>query len=689
MPKYPSKNVILVVDDDPGSAQRIATLAGAGTTIQTRFADTINAVSRTLESDKPVLVVLFANDENLSLIEPVAHLCRRQPSHLPMVVAVDLEQPDHALAAVESGVDSIVSMADDKALGLAVQRELEHALAHRNAASSMQRLEEIESRYTLLLDSSREAIAYVHQGLHIYSNGAYLEMFGYESFDELEGLSIMDLFSAEDSSVNLKSILRALDQDEMPDDNLPIVARRPDGDSFQARVTFSPARFNGEDCTQMLVREDTLEADPEMALELEKLRTTDAVTGLMNRQVFMAQVEQAMNEDHPDLQAGILFVELVDYSSLLSKVGMGAADDLIRQAATVVSHQVAEGDKLSRVRENTFALLVRRPDRDDIESLARQLLEAYSGHILQVRDRSLTVAAAVGMTYIGQQTRNAEEALHQSDTALSEAMRAGGNCFVRYQPRVDAEAGEAEGQWADRIRHALDNDEFLLVRQPIIDLEEDEALMYKVEARLRPRDSEEVHLPETYMPAAIRQGLAQTLDRDLIEKLTGQIALDPDASSTWLVPLSSPSISDPDFQVWLQELMDGGRLPSQQLVLQFKDRDIRESLLDTQRFIQRFAARGCHFSLADVDGLTPLDQLLKHLDLDFLELVPETTENISGDEDRRQILGEMVSQIRERNIRIIAPLVHNTNDMASLWQYGITLVQGEFSHDEPPVSIAG
>ncbi len=692
MSEKPSKHLVVVVDDDPGSARRIQSLLSSLGRVQTRFADTINAVTRTLESERASLVAICANEENLALIEPIAHQCRKMDVPIPLVVGVDLEAPDQALAAVEAGVDGVAPLDDDKLFGMTLRRNLEHARAHREAEEHRQRLEEIESRYTLLLDSSREALAYVHQGLHIYCNGAYMELFGYERFEDVEGLSMLDLFSAGDKGTDLKAVLRGLEHDDLPDDSVPVVAHRADGEVFKGRITFSPARYNSENCIQMMVREEVTQADPGLEKELEKLRTTDSVTGLINRTVFMERIAARLGSGDGSEQApgetAVLFVELTDHAALLSKVGMGSADALVQQAAMVVSHQAGDEDVVSRVRENTFALLVTREDRDSVETLARHLLEAYSGHILQVKDLSLTVSGAVGITYIGQRTRDAEEILHQADDALSEALRAGGNCFVRYRPRIEGGEGEADDKWAERIRHALDNNEFMFVEQPVLDMENDESLLVKVEPRLRPDGGEEVYLPETYLDPAVRAGLGTSLDQDLAGKLATRLSAGAE-DQVWLLPLSSASVSSEGFQQWLQEQVESGNLPGQRLVLQFRDTEIREALLDTQRFIQRFAARGCRFSLAGVDQHTPLGQLLKHLDLDFLELLGETTDNLSADEDRRRSLEDIVATVRERNIRIIAPRVHNTNDMASLWQFGITLVQGDFENEDPALQQAG
>src|SRR3546814_4268385 len=67
-------------------------------------------------------------------------------------------------------------------------------LEGRRALRSLEaRVRETERRCDTLIESSRDPIAYVQQGMHISANSAYLEMFGYESFEDLEGMSLLDL----------------------------------------------------------------------------------------------------------------------------------------------------------------------------------------------------------------------------------------------------------------------------------------------------------------------------------------------------------------------------------------------------------------------------------------------------------------------------------------------------------------
>ena len=62
-----------------------------------------------------------------------------------------------------------------------------------------------------LLDSSRDALAYVRDEIRVYANSSYLRLFGYteEYRDELEVLPVLDLVASEHAT-NLRDSMGAL-----------------------------------------------------------------------------------------------------------------------------------------------------------------------------------------------------------------------------------------------------------------------------------------------------------------------------------------------------------------------------------------------------------------------------------------------------------------------------------------------
>jgi diguanylate cyclase (GGDEF)-like protein/PAS domain S-box-containing protein len=673
---------ILVVTDDPSAPRELLTLLGEDSGVRTLFADTGNAVSRTFETDQIDMVMIQIDAGDLGLLENTARLARDQDEPVPVMAIIKEDDARSALAAATHAVEGCVFATNARQIRRLALFLIESVQSRRSARIAVRRLEEIEDRYTLLLDSSSEAIAYIHEGLHIYANRAYLELFGFDSFEELEGLSMLDLLSTSAEGPDLKQVLKALSRDEIPEEDMTLNAHRQDGTDFTATVDFSPARYGGEYCAQMLVREQLGHVDPAMALELEKLKTRDMLTGLLNRTAFMDRLRTEAGQREEAASLSVLLFSLDNHDKLQSKLGLGATDSLIRESARLFEDAISDTEAMARVSDHTFAIIA-DAGREEAEAIAARIIDHCSGRIIEVRDTSLTVSASVGLAVAGSELSEPDVLVAQADSALYEALHAGGNAFVRYRPRVSTTGDEDDNAWGERLTHALDNDEFRLVTSPITSMDDDGFLINEVETRLRSEDSDEVLMPNTYLPVAGRIGLASRLDEDMLRRLIA--ALSEKETMTdhhWLVPLCVDTISQQDSLARLVNLVKKKQLDADHLIWGFREPEIREKVRRAQTFIEIFKPLGTRFALCDIDPDSTVEPLLRNLEIDYLRMAPEMIQNLSGDDAIRQNLADLVSVASEHQVQVIAPKVEHTGDLATLWQFGITLVQGDFVREE-------
>src|SRR5690606_8448006 len=202
------------------------------------------------------------------------------------------------------------------------------------------RLRETERRCDALIDSSRDPIAYVHEGMHIRANQAYLEMFGYDEFEDIEGMSLLDMVAPQHVE-DFRQLLKSLAQGEAPPPRHELQARDIDGNAFPAAMEFVQAQYEGEPCVQVVIRRQEL--DPELAQEIEELRQRDQATGLYNRATFLHALEGAVDAAaQGSARHGMLLVEPDHYQHLLADIGLDSADDLLAAAAQRLS-AAAEG----------------------------------------------------------------------------------------------------------------------------------------------------------------------------------------------------------------------------------------------------------------------------------------------------------------------------------------------------------
>src|SRR3546814_2623094 len=106
--------------------------------------------------------------------------------------------------------------------------------------------------------------------MHIRANSAYLEMFGYESFEDLEGMSLLDLVAPQHVE-DFKQLLKDLARGEPPPARYDLEARDFEGNGFPASMEFASALYEGEACQQVIFRRQEQEVDPGLAQELEEL----------------------------------------------------------------------------------------------------------------------------------------------------------------------------------------------------------------------------------------------------------------------------------------------------------------------------------------------------------------------------------------------------------------------------------
>ena len=675
---------ILVVTDEAARRAELQHLLGHEYPLRLILADTANAVLRMFDAEAIDLVLAFPHAEDPDLFEAASRCVRDADEHIPLIAAVEPHDAATALSVAANGVDGFVSAADPRRLQRVVSSQIDQVLRHHSANADALRLDEIENRYTLLLQSSSEAIAYIHQGLHIFANPAYLEAFGFSSFGEIEGLSMLDLLEAEAGGPDLKQVLKALDHDELPSETLSLNGRRIDGTNFRVAVAFSPARFNGESCAQMLIREDYPEADPALAEELRRLKESDLVTGLLNHTAFITRLKDELSQRGNESGLAVLLLSLDQADKLQSRIGIGAMDSLHRAAGQLISDAAGEALAVARLRDHTFAVLAETRNPRGAEELARQLVERCHGRVLEVGERSLPVTVSVGVAPMGSGETSADGLISQAEIALNEALRSGGNAYVRYRPRISEDVSDDDRAWHERLIHALDHDEIRMMSSPITRMDDDSTTIYEIESRMRAEGSDEVLLPSVFFSAASRVGLAPRLDQDLLRRLCSLLAeREPQqAQEAWLVTLSMSSIVDEAFCDRLEGMLKSGALDPERLIWAFREFEIEDKLRPAQDFIECFRPFGCRFALTDVNADSPLEVPLSYLDLAFLRLTPEMVHNLSEDEALRNSLSAIVSLAKDHGTQVIAPRVDQTSDLATLWQLGITLVQGEFVREQ-------
>ena len=165
---------LLVTDRSAESAEHInSLLRNSGIKIHVLHAQTSADVKRALDKDAPVLILYADAEETEAPLEEISKLAAA--FSIPVALFAHLDDQERLARLVGQAACFVIDADREDLLTDSVSQLIASSENERTHRAQQQRLEELEHRYNLLLDSSRDAIAYIHEGLHVYGNRAYLE----------------------------------------------------------------------------------------------------------------------------------------------------------------------------------------------------------------------------------------------------------------------------------------------------------------------------------------------------------------------------------------------------------------------------------------------------------------------------------------------------------------------------------
>ena len=669
------------MDDDSSGVARIKQAIGKDFPCSLVFADTAEAFRQQLQDNSVTIAVLGDQLDNTQRQEALQHLKHHDPD-IPWIDVVVPEDCGHLLERLRARPQRVVPADDTEYLAGSIRTAIKNRIARERFEQQKQQIHEIESRYNLLLDSSTEAIAYVHAGLHVYANQAYLELLGYADRDALAAVSLLEVLEPADGNHDIKPTLRRIDSGETTEHRFEVRLQPFDGEPCKAEASFFRARFNGENCTQVMLRPITGEhALTEDHLEKlrayeQHLRAHDPLTGLLQRNALLERAQPLLEKNHEQHAIGMLVVNIDNFHKVQDSLGLVLADEVLAERARLLRNCLdEERDLLGRNGEHAFAAVVQRGQRSALEQLAEHIVTTVASEVVNVSDASVSVTCSVGLSFAGRQNHNAETILSQAVRAGRDAQERGGNSFVRFRPKLRAvDETEQKAHAQERLRHAMDNDELSIRGQPIANVEDDNERLVELHVELPATESEPGMQRHEMLEAVELTPLAAELDRHVVRSMLRAMRKQP---GRWLLPLAPRNHDPKAFADWLKAGLKSEEIPGDQIILLLDSRLMETNMQPAEALFK--ALHGSHISWAlDAYGATEnAEQQILHLKPEFARLADELIPT-SREMTQQAPLSKLLQAANKASTRLIVRNVNQAQALPPLWQAGINLIQGEF-----------
>ncbi|WP_323751300.1 EAL domain-containing protein [Marinobacter sp.] len=606
-------------------------------------------------------------------------MVKRMDKDIPFILLTNEPDRERDLAIMRLGAQDAVPFENTEMLVLTIKRELTALYERRKRRVLESHLREAEQRCQLLLESSKDAIAYINDGMHIYANQSYMDFLGYEDIDDLICVPVLDTLNQE-SQEQYKEFMKAFEEAGANGMTLNCTARRSDDHELNVTMSASAATYDGEACTQVVLQPE--HSDEELEEKLKQISSQDLLTGLYNRQYLMEQLAQTLASAAKNNETGALaYIGIDNFLSMKGDVGIAGADLLLGDLASLLKEHTPEGLTLARLSDDAFCVMSLPCSDKELAELCETLRKVVDDHLFEINGRTISLSVSIGVSAITENSPKAEELLSRVHLASAEvrkqANHKNGNGVVVYNP-VDFEVPD-ESNAIEVISKAMDEDRLHLLFQPIINLRGEGEEHYEALARMINSDNEEV-TPYDLLPAICPPETAIKIDRwvtlQSIKQLSSHRSRGHD--TRLFVNLSAETFQDVTFSPWLSVALKAARLPGDALIFQINENDANNFMKQAKEFTKAVHELNCKISIKHFGCAINPFNALKHIDTDYVKFDGSFTETVQKDDKIKEQVKEMTTSLQNSGKLTIVPQVENASILATLWQAGVNYIQGYY-----------
>ncbi len=375
---------------------------------------------------------------------------------------------------------------------------------------------------------------------------------------------------------------------------------------------------------------------------MHQLAYFDAVTGLANRRLLLERLQEALQACADGDQCGaVLLVNLDNFSLFNDTKGHEMGDQLLLEVGQRLTALLTPEDSLARLGSDEFMVMRRNVGHN--AQIAQQKSLELAGTVL----KCLTVPfelggepyrcnASIGVTLFGSDAACVPDIFKQTDVAMFEAKRAGGNRVQFFDARLQTRLNERFALEL-ALRKAIPGQLFIVFQKQV----DAHAQVIGAEVLLRWRHPEMGLIsPQIFIPLAEETGqiidIGQWVLRNACQQIKTWESQERFDQLVLAVNVSVKEFSQPDFVQQVLGILRASGANPRRLKLELTESVLAQDVDSVVEKMKRLKAVGVSFSLDDFGtGFSslaylkkmPLDQL--KIDQAFIRDVDANTNDMS------------------------------------------------------------
>jgi len=411
---------------------------------------------------------------------------------------------------IEQGATDAVKLADKHYFKHILKTQINLFFTKKLLNQHHDKLDEAQQQLSVLLQSTTQPIAFIHEGFHVFANPAYLALLGYNKLESLQATLFLDLIR-EDHQQAITDVMHGLQHQPASSSAFATTFVSQDEDELAYQVLLSASRFDSEPAIQIILDKplQTLDTPVPMRPAQRVIPLSDPVTQLYAEHHMLKLLSDTIEYSRKNNTQYMLYLihletgpDDVDYTNRC-----------MQEAALKLDKKINENDVLGHFSNNSF-LLLSSYDRHKNPGVYAQQLRHVIGDLDGLL-LGLTHSRIAGVI-IDAYCKDSEDALARLKDNFFEAQEYHDNIKIDTAQFIHAPGSQLMDQvWARKVSTILKDNRLTLLSNPVISLKHDDYERFTLELQLN--DEHGAEIPTQMFTNTVKQtGLSSSVDRWII-----------------------------------------------------------------------------------------------------------------------------------------------------------------------------
>ncbi len=406
----------------------------------------------------------------------------------------------------------------------------------------------------------------------------------------------------------------------------------------------------------------------------------DALTGLPNRECFLASIRHALasqqHENHKTI--AVFFLDIDRFKVVNDSLGHAVGDQLLSAVAKRLKQCLRVYSIAARFGGDEFTVMLENVENNTDAASAADRIQSALATPFEFDGHHLVITVSIGIALAGKYD-TPEDILRHADIAMYRAKSAGKARHILFEPAIDTSAKDLLQLESD-LRQSLKQQRFHIYYQPIVSLSTGRIISF--EALLRwEHPSRGLLLPSEFLSLAEEAGLIVPLGQWMLRESCRQLCRWHRQSSTAQrlsinINLSEKQFLEPSLIDQVKLALDENHLDGRFVTLELTETMIMKNNEVTLARLRQLRNLGVKLAVDDFGkGYSSLGRL-QDFPISIIKIDGSFTHRIEA--EKSQIVDAIVALAHQLDLEVTAEGIETFRQFSHLVEAGCSSGQGFF-----------